>query len=152
MPSQKLEMPIIVLSTLERLAVGFQLMVKLFVAVATYFFINIIYICIVFCNIFCISLLNQKSRVTPSIFKKVNLLLNIRHSIYGISKRTCSECSGLWQEDYSGTSGMWGWLGTGSGCPEKLWSLTPWRHARAVLTQSRAIGFRWPCWSRQTTR
>ncbi|KAK4827403.1 hypothetical protein QYF61_017808 [Mycteria americana] len=37
---------------------------------------------------------------------------------------------------------------TGTGCPERLWSLPCWRYSKAVKTQSWATGSRCPCLSR----
>ena len=51
-----------------------------------------------------------------------------------------------------GTSGitflLWGWPNTGTGYPQRLWSLHPWRYLQAVWTRSWAAGCRWPCLSR----
>ena len=40
---------------------------------------------------------------------------------------------------------LWGWLNTGKGCPERLWSLHPWRDSKGIRTWSWATGSRWPC-------
>jgi len=42
---------------------------------------------------------------------------------------------------------LWGWLRTGAGFPERLWSLHPWRYSKAVWTRSGTTGSRWPCLS-----
>ncbi|KAK4814561.1 hypothetical protein QYF61_023760 [Mycteria americana] len=33
------------------------------------------------------------------------------------------------------------------GCPERLWSLPPWRYSRVIRTWSWAAGCSWPCLS-----
>ena len=43
---------------------------------------------------------------------------------------------------------LWGWPRTGTGCPERLWSLRPWRYSKTIWTQSWPISSRWPCLSR----
>ena len=43
------------------------------------------------------------------------------------------------------TSLLRGWLSPGTGCPERLWSLSPWRYWKAVWTWSWATGSRQPC-------
>lgn len=39
---------------------------------------------------------------------------------------------------------MWGWLNTGTSCPEILWSLHPSRYSRVHWIQSLATCSRWP--------
>ena len=41
----------------------------------------------------------------------------------------------------------WGWRSIGTGCPETLWSLHPWRYSKAVWTWSWVTGCRWSCLS-----
>ena len=48
----------------------------------------------------------------------------------------------------SGTLSVWGWPNTGTGCPEMLWSLHPWRYSKAAWTWSWAAISGWPCLSR----
>ena len=38
-----------------------------------------------------------------------------------------------------------GWRSTGTGCPERLWSLLLWRYSKPALTRSCAAYCRWPC-------
>ena len=44
---------------------------------------------------------------------------------------------------------LWGWLSTGTGCPERFWSLLPWGYSKAIWIRSWATGSRWPCLSRR---
>ena len=44
---------------------------------------------------------------------------------------------------------LWGWLSTGTDCPERLWCLPPWRYSKAVWTWSWATGSKQPCLSRE---
>ena len=46
------------------------------------------------------------------------------------------------------TFSLWGWPSIGTGCPERLWSLCPWRYSEVVCTWSWATGSRWLCLSR----
>ena len=46
------------------------------------------------------------------------------------------------------TSSLWGWWSTGTGCPEGLWSLFPWRYSKPAWTTSSAACCRWPCFGR----
>lgn len=54
---------------------------------------------------FCITLLNQKSCVTSSIFKEVNLTSNITPSRHRISRTIWSESTRLWQGDLAAIHG-----------------------------------------------
>ena len=47
------------------------------------------------------------------------------------------------------TSCLWGWWSTGTGCPERLWSLLLWRYSRPAWTRSCAACCRWPCFGRR---
>lgn len=44
---------------------------------------------------------------------------------------------------------LWGWQITEGGCPERLWSLLPWRYSKAVQTQSWVMCLTWSCLSRE---
>jgi len=46
------------------------------------------------------------------------------------------------------TFSLWGWPSTATGCPERWWSLHPWRYAKAIWTCSWAAGSTWPCLSK----
>ena len=46
------------------------------------------------------------------------------------------------------TSSLWGWRGTGTGFPGRLWSLLLWRYSRPTWTRSYATCCRWPCFGR----
>lgn len=54
---------------------------------------------------FCITLLNQKSCVTSSIFKEVNLISNITPSRHRISRTVWSESTRLWKGDLAAIHG-----------------------------------------------
>ena len=43
---------------------------------------------------------------------------------------------------------LWGWLSTGTGHPERLWSLPHQRYSKTIRTWSWATGWRWACLSR----
>ena len=44
---------------------------------------------------------------------------------------------------------LWVWPSIAKGCPERLWSLPPWRHSKAIWTWSWAPGSWWSCLSRR---
>ena len=46
------------------------------------------------------------------------------------------------------TSSLWGWRSTGTGGPERLWSLLLWRYSRPAWMWSCAACSRWPCFGR----
>ena len=49
---------------------------------------------------------------------------------------------------WGGTSSLWGWWSTGTGCPGRLWSLLLWRYSRPAWTGSCVACCRWPCFGR----
>ena len=50
-----------------------------------------------------------------------------------------------WHWTWGGTSSLWGWRSTGTGCPGRLWSLLLWRYSRPAWTRSCSAYCRWPC-------
>ena len=46
------------------------------------------------------------------------------------------------------TSSLWGWHSTGTGCPERLWSLLLWRYSRLTWRRSCAACCRWTSFGR----
>ena len=54
--------------------------------------------------------------------------------------------SSIWT--WGRTSSLWGWQSTGTGCPERLWSLLLWRYSKLAWTRSCSACCRWPFFGR----
>ena len=69
-----------------------------------------------------------------------------RHTGDSVKAKDRGFLSSVWT--WEGTSSLWGWRSTGTGCPGRLWSLLLWRYSRPAWTRSCATYCMWPCFGR----